>query len=190
MKTHFPLFIILTFLLSGCTSVHLIEHNKASYSKTNSELQGKKAQIILTDGEIVKAENIEIADHTISYDNPDLQSKQTVPVSEVNEITFKNRGKGALTGFGIAALIGGVLGAVTIGGISEGMCEFDCDNAYAEGAVPGAIVGALAAGLVIGLPIGAGVGNTEKSIIKTPGDSTNHSVRYNSKYFSERRGAR
>jgi hypothetical protein len=189
MKTHFSLFIILIFLLSGCTSVHLIEHNEASYSKTNSELQGKKAQIILANGEIVKAESIEITDHTISYDNLDLENRQTVPVSKINEITFKNRGKGAWIGFGITALIGGVLGAVTVAGFEKAMCDdpADCSPEYAH---QGAIVGALAAGLVIGLPIGAGVGHTEKYIIKTPGDSTNHSVRYNSKYFSERRGAR
>jgi hypothetical protein len=69
MKAIFSFFTILTFLLSGCTSVHLIEHNEASYGEINNRLQGKKVQITLTNGENIKAENIEIKDHSIKKHN-------------------------------------------------------------------------------------------------------------------------
>jgi hypothetical protein len=170
MKAIFSFFTIITFLLSGCTSVHLIEPNEASYSKTNSELQGKKVQITLTNGETIKAEQIEITDHAISYDNPDLQSKQTVPISEVNEITFKNRGKGARTGFAIAAAIGAPTGAL-LSYVGAAVAEEE-DPGSIEILAWGALLFGVGTGLVLGMPIGAAIGSKDKYLFTIPTDSS------------------
>jgi hypothetical protein len=169
MKAIFSFLTILTFLLSGCTSVQLIEHNEASYGEINNKLQGKKAQITLTNGENIKAENIEIKDHSISYDNLDLQDdKQTVPVSEVNEITIKNRSKSAWTGFAIAAAIGALTG-VALATVGAHVAEEDPDSG--DQIFWGLVFG-VGTGLVFGIPIGAAIGSNEKYIISMPADSS------------------
>jgi hypothetical protein len=168
IKTTLSLIVVLTFLFSGCTSVHLMEPSEASYSKTNSELQGKKVQITLTNGETIKAEQIEITDHAISYNNLDLQSRQTVPVSKVNEITFKNRGRSALAGFAIGAFIGAPIGAL-LSYVGAAVSEHPDPGSKA---IPGALVYGVGTGLVLGLPIGAAIGSKDKYMFTIPADSS------------------
>jgi hypothetical protein len=56
----------------------------------------------------------------------------------------------------IGAAAGGVLGGLALGWLASGLCEYDCDNAFAEGLAIGLLGGGVFGGLT-GLVVGAAI---------------------------------
>jgi hypothetical protein len=160
MKTHFLLFIILTFFFTGCTSVHLVEHSEESYIELSHKIHGKSASIVLADAQKSTGKIKFINFDSTSWVESTLQTDQTHPTVEVKEIAVLNRGKGAFQGFAAGFLIGALAGSFIGEAAAEG------SEYVGVGTLTGMISGGFIGGL-LGLGIGAGAGGIDKYTLAT-----------------------
>ena len=112
MKTLFPL-IFLSFIISGCFSSTLVtptgEKGDLSYPQFNEKFGNDDANILLRDGQDVSGEAIYVGHDSISWFDPDLHKKISVPLENLRNVHIANHTLSALVGLGIGAAIGVVV---------------------------------------------------------------------------------
>jgi hypothetical protein len=104
----------------------------------------------------LRVTSVKIVVDSIYWYSPDDELQQ-IPVAKVETVVLNNRGRGALEGFGIGILVGGVLGAIM--GYAEGD---DTSGFWRESASEKATYGGIGFGLlggIVGIIIGAGRGH-------------------------------
>jgi len=160
MKRQLLVWLAMAVLHSNCTSSKLVNKSSSIYfDEINKTAKHRTGHIVLLNGREYDGNDIRARPdsttwtHTIGRTISSSKTiTQTVATSEVKEIVFKKRPKGALQGFLISGAIGGVV-------FSQIPCEGeDCGLL---GLVGGTVVG-VGAGLFVGLPIGAAIGSKEK----------------------------
>jgi len=151
MKVQFLIPVVFTVLLSGCT--HTRRVSTAEFDAVNKAIKGKQARIKLTNGNVIVGRKIQFAQDSTLWTDPETCRKRAISTSEINYIFFQKRWRGALYGFAIGFLIGGLIGTK------------DCDGCLID--PPAEIFGGFTA-VVFGLPIGTGAGSKEKFILKQP----------------------
>jgi hypothetical protein len=168
-------------LLTGCTSTHHYEDNVESYDEINEKTRAKDVEIRLASGQTTYGYYFEAAVDSTRWVESFTLRTNIVPTSEVSEIYSKNRRRGAVIGFCVAAGIGALAGAAW-GSFNEGMDDIPgSDQGYIQKT---ALAGGLICGVVLGLPIGAAVGGKNKFILHVSVDS----IYKNKKSLRERRG--
>ena len=144
-------FIVLSFTLSGCFSSTLVTPSGGkgdiSYPQFNEKFGNDVGNISLRNGDDISREAIYVGHDSISWFDPDLQKKISVPLKNVRNIHTANHTLSALVGFGVGAAIGVV---VAISGTSGSGHDGDMRGFYWIIAPPaGGLLGA-----AIGAPIG------------------------------------
>jgi len=173
--------VISVGLLTGCTSTHYFQDNAESYDEINEKTRAKNVEIQLASGLTTKGHYLNAAVDSTRWVDALTLNTNIVLTSEVSEISYKNRARGALIGFCIAGGVGFVLGA-GLGGVGEAMDDVPGSD---QGAVVGAgLAGGLICGVIFGLPIGASVGGKDRFILHVSVDS----IYKNKKTLRERRG--
>ncbi len=110
MKAFFCYFLISMILFTGCTSVHIIQHDESSYNEVNKKVEGKQASITLESGQKIEGKDIRVTIDSTSWVESESHSKQVVPTAEVKEIAIRNREKGGLSSCGLGLLGGAFVG--------------------------------------------------------------------------------
>ena len=121
----FILLFIVAVSLTACVNYQTLHLNGSNneLKDLNALAQDHAAYIILTNGQSIKAKELKLTSDSLYYSYYKRSNRRSVAVSEVQEIRFVNRGRGAMQGAGIGLLIGAVGGA-TLGYSSDG------DNYY------------------------------------------------------------
>lgn len=173
MKQQSLIIITLSIFIFGCTHTHKINPRSSAtiLAELNQQLQGQEGTIFLTDMQEFVGSSIQVRNDSVFWVEPSQGEHKRISRSEVRKIILLKRGRGALEGLGIFALIGGVSGGLLTASYVCGRVE-DCDTGGAF--LDGAILGAVGAGVVFGLPIGAAIGSRDEYILIAPTDSTSN----------------
>jgi hypothetical protein len=82
MKKTFGLVMGLLFLFSACTSSHLIK-TESDRAKANEDLEDRNVDVVLTNGEMIKARNVVVENDSIRLLDSKSNLYRMIPVSEV-----------------------------------------------------------------------------------------------------------
>jgi len=139
------LWILLSCCAFGCSSSSVIYHRKTDADKSVSrfkyQVQSSDAEIQLKNGLTLEADGPQVDYDSVTWSVGN--SVFGVPVDSVEQITGRNHVLGALEGFGIGALAGGILAALMLeSGGHPGV------SAPLVGGVLGAGVGSLIGALI------------------------------------------
>ncbi|MFN0159058.1 MAG: hypothetical protein ACKVRP_13425 [Bacteroidota bacterium] len=119
-KTHIGTLFFISVILSGCgteRNVYRLPLDTRGEEKLEKRFEGKKAKMVLADGETVNAGLIRVQDDSVFYLEYGSDSIESVPISHVAQIEARNRSKGLLRGLGYGFVIGtgaGVLVGLTL----------------------------------------------------------------------------
>ena len=179
MKMKITLLVVITILISSCSSTRIYNLNSPdiSFNEFNSKYMDFKGSILLSDGQTFNAYRINVSRDS-TYWIKNLESRQyifpekyipnSIATSRIKEITFKNRGKGLVHGLGWGILGGAFLGYFT-GLVSyEGSSEFS--RSYV-GALTAIFYG-IPSGAIIGAISGAAIGSKETYLFRVQSDSS------------------
>lgn len=168
------IFVASTITISGCSSTQMMEidSNQRHIVEFNKVARSRKGHISLVSGERLAGHSIHLLQDSTScqvsvgeYYRAPTPSSITIPTSQIADIVFVNRSKGALQGLGVGALLG-ASGAFLLGVLSGGDSEF---SPAQVGAIVAVYIGAPAGG-VIGTIVGAAVGSRERFVINEHAD--------------------
>ena len=164
MKKQIVISLVLVCYISSCTSIRMIHQEpKTSFLDQVSKIPtDRHGLIVLLNGREYNGYVISIAADSTSWTDSEKVKIHTVATSELREIIFTNRGKGATQGFLVGATTGFALGFLLVEMDSE---EYDLEQGfhYAVGGFLGAV-----SALLIGLPIGASVGSKDRFVFTEP----------------------
>ena len=145
---------------AACHHTHVVNRKSpSSLAVLNEAAEARDGSLALRSGDRFEAENVQASfDSTRWTDLEDRVHAAATP--DVAEVTYTDRGKGALQGLMIAGAIGAVVGGYLLGSLVAALCETDsCE--VPEAVAVGALLGGAASGVVLGLPIGAVVGDRQ-----------------------------
>jgi len=161
MKT--PISMLLPFsiiVLASCT--HLRTYS--TLDDINAVSKDRKGLIILANGRGRQGIDFHLAVDSTRWRDLNTNKAQSIPTSQIREISIKKGGRGALEGFALGLLIGFGSGAIV--GLVSGSDPENSWFAYSAGekALGYGIVFGGGAGL-LGLPIGAATGSKDKFVL-------------------------
>jgi hypothetical protein len=158
-------FLLLIFMLIGCSSYHLVDQSENDKNKFNQFADDRKGIIMLRNGEIYSGDKIRaVTDSLIwsvlisdgQYEFSKKLVYHSVPFSDVDKVLFVNRNQGAAQGIGYGMLVGTSAGFLA-GLISGPNSEF---SRLQTGGIMAVFVG-IPAGVIFGLAVGAVEGKKE-----------------------------
>lgn len=162
MKKAIIFFSIFSLICTGCA--HKYEVRKKHFELTSSRLNkmafDRSVKVILIDGQMRNGKSVSVKHDSTSW--MDEKRLITSPTSEISEIVFLDRRKGAMKGLKFGVIIGalpGFLIGYSLGDDNEGRVRMSQGG--------NAILGALSFGMLggtLGLPVGYAFGNMERFI--------------------------
>jgi len=169
MKRRCFVIIVLVIFTSSCT--HIREYS--TFDDINTATRDKKTEITLSDDQSLIVDRLQITPDSTFWRNPSGGNTESVPTSEVKSVVVRNRGRGALEGFGLGTLIGFGVG-VLIGLISgddpgAGAGRIFSFTAEEKAGMFGILLGV--PGGLLGLLAGASTGSKDKFIIEDKNQS-------------------
>jgi hypothetical protein len=149
--------VLLPALAMGCS--HTIRLGPQApperWQKAQQRLEGRRAEVVLRDGRRFRADGVEVSPEAVVGWEVGSGTRHSAPPGDVEAICYRERGRGALEGAGLGALVGA-------GGMAFAVAA-DCSDS-AEGCRVWTIVGAIV-GAVIGPPVGLAIGAVRGSRI-------------------------
>lgn len=147
-------FVFLAVLLAGCSHVRTVDsvgaaETGAYISEINTRAQRQPAIVVLTEGESIKANALQITPESVSWLDSETGQMREVATSEVQEIRFVRRSRGVLQGLGLGALIGAGVGSALGYAGGDGFLFSAEESALVVGLLGSAV--AAAVGIVAGL---------------------------------------
>lgn len=162
MKITFAV-ILLCFFITGCTSSIVINSSSPSYEssvdKFNEFAEGKEAEVVLNNHQVVTAIRIYIIEDSLHWSDPETKLKTDIVISDITKVTFiKSVFSRGIDGTGKGAIGGAAAGLLLAGLINETETAVEADLlAYIYLPVFGAFCGA-----VIGFPLGLIFSNSQE----------------------------
>jgi len=154
MKIHLFVFVSMVLFIS-CSSTYYVKDNESSYREMNDKLKGKNVTLDLINSEKISAEYVRVTASTT------YTAEKNYSTTDINAISVKNHGHGALKGFGYGLLGGGSFGFLM------GYVGYSGKSMLAGSAVDSGFLGAIllgGIGAVTGLVLGALHGEIEEYV--------------------------
>ncbi len=152
--------ILLIATAWGCAHTRQVRPDSASMARLDARVRHRPAELVLRDGGRYATQEIRLTPDSAFWQVPGVSGRRAASMSNVSEISYKSRLRGALDGLILGFLIGASLGVGLIDnpeGSSNGVVN-RAETGLAGG-VPFAIWGA---------PIGAIIGSRLRFRIKAP----------------------
>jgi len=146
---------ILFLLLIGCSHTYEVSkyYSEEDLNKDfNKSAPSKELKVVLTNDSSFNVFKGVIVNDTMLLNYNSLSTIKSIPLSTINEVSYKNHWKGIVPGFLLGVIVGGTLGTTGLlgkpkeGGINP---RFDQFTATIGGALLGVIVGSVV-GYIIG----------------------------------------
>jgi hypothetical protein len=166
MGNYLFILIVISLLLSNCASTYMINQTHDRFYLNTGKY--RNGQILLSNGQKYKGYDIQIFQDSTSFIEETNNSQDSwsisystrkIQTSEIREIVFFNRYKGALLGLGVGMFVGSSV-AMLLGLSSGGSEEF---SPVETGLLLSLYTCPIAA--ISGTMIGLGTGSKEKFII-------------------------
>jgi uncharacterized protein YceK len=150
-------FLLAVLTASGCASVHHIRDTGtgATYADINQRAEGRSATVTLTSGQKNRAQDLYLAPDSSTWLERASGQRLRFATAEIQQVQFRNRLSGAVTGLGIGAIAGAgfMTGAMRAG-------DYDWDASLIVGALASPFTG------IIGALIGAAV--SKRTVYRFP----------------------
>ncbi len=105
-------------VLSGCTSMLTIEHNRrtAAYDEVNRAVRGKVARLVLHDGSRMDAVDVHVDAESLTWLDRRTNTLESIPTTDVREVSVVRAGahavRGLIAGLAAGAAVGGLRAAI------------------------------------------------------------------------------
>jgi hypothetical protein len=146
--------VLLPALAMGCS--HTIRLGSQApperWQRAQRRLEGRRVEVVLRDGRRFRADDVEVSPEAVVWWEAGSGTRHSAPPGDVEAVCYRERGRGALEGLGLGALVGAAGGFVYFAVAATSECEELlplCLLLAPYGAILGAPVGAIG-GLVIG----------------------------------------
>lgn len=112
---------LVALILAGCSQTRIISNAEGGIrpSEFNKAVAGKRAEIVLKNGQKIHGKGILVASDSTSYYSAKEDAFKTISTADIQEINLLRTGRGALAGLGIGVASGAAFGFV------RGMIEGD-----------------------------------------------------------------
>ena len=163
MKIRIFFFMSVNFI-SACSSHSFrINSEPNSFVQLNSQLRGRKGQILLTNGRSFDGKHIVVTENFTTWFDSKLKTAKRIPTLHIEMISIKTKkGNGGL-GMLLGALAGGVAGYIILKKTAEDDCRNTSKPYLCLGNELGGLITAILGG-GIGYAIGDSFGSTERYI--------------------------
>ncbi|HLG33036.1 MAG TPA: hypothetical protein VI362_08325 [Ignavibacteriaceae bacterium] len=113
MKINFVI-LSLCYFITACSSTYVINSTSPSYETSviefNNLAKGEEAEIILNNGIVFTAIDVNLSADSLYWIAPGTKLKTSIVSSEVKKVFFSNSWLGGLMGAGIGFLSGATVG--------------------------------------------------------------------------------
>lgn len=113
------LVLLVAVLLMGCRHTRVVESSD-EHERLNRVAQDRKATLVFRDGASLAVRDARVASDSLFWLNEQTEQTEASTLADVEQLTFRRRGRGAVDGAGLGFLIGMPLGALLIDSPSGG----------------------------------------------------------------------
>ena len=164
MKTMQATLLLLIVCFLGCSSTHRLRPaHEADFASLNNRAFLKKVMVTFVDGRKIKVANLRMTSDSTYWNNPQIKQQPSptymaVATSQIKEVRFIRRGRGAVDGMGFGLPLGLIYGVSQAGEA--------CANCLIPISAGEIVLGLGIFGAILGAPVGAIIGHRDIYIIE------------------------